>query len=343
MADILTEPFAGAGLWRGDEIKHNSAWIHRLDGEEVAEIDAALLHAKRSGVGLFDMGAEHFPLGAFGKRLAAVRSELEGGRGFQLLRGIPVGRYSPEECRLVAWGLASHVGSPEPQDRKGSLMHDITDTGKTVEGSDATRGFETNEELTFHNDGGDAFMLLCLKTARSGGVSKLASAGALFNEVMARRPDLAEALQRPFFFDARSQEGSGRSRCQVVPVFIHHAGHLSALYKRRYIDLAQRFPEVPRLTREQVEALDLVDAICADPEFHLSFEMEPGDVQMGNNYAVLHSRTQFEDHDDPRRKRHLLRIWMTLPNGRPLPRVFGDTREFGPAYARRMAGELATA
>jgi len=343
MVDILKQPFAGAGLWRGSEIKDAAAWIHRLDEEDAAAVDKALRHAQRSGVDVFGITAEDFPLGAFGEALAALRTELEGGRGFQLLRGLPVSRYSPEECRLLAWGLASHIGSPEPQDRKGSLMHDITDTGRTVDGGEATRGFETSEELTFHNDGGDAFMLLCLRPAKSGGVSKLASAGALFNEVVARRPDLAEVLQRPFHFDARAQEGAGRSRCQVVPVFTHHAGHLSVLYKRRYIELAQRFPEVPRLTPEQVEALDLVDAICADPDFHLSFEMEPGDVQIGNNYAVLHSRTTFVDHEDALRRRHLLRIWMTLPNGRPLPPVFEETREFGPAYARRMAGGLVTA
>ena len=342
MTDILRSPVRGACVWRGNQIRDKPTWIYRLSPQDLAEIDHAMVHVRARSVPLFEMTAGDFPLGAFGERLTRLRDELEGGRGFQLLRGLPVDRYSLGENRILAWGVASHIGSPEPQDRKGSLMHDITDTGKTVDGSDATRGFETNEELSFHNDGGDAFMLLCLRTARSGGVSKLVSAGALFNEILARRPDLAEVLQQPFHFDARAQEGSGRPRCQVVPIFTYHAKHLSALYKRRYIELAQRFPEVPRLTAEQEEALDLVDAICADPDFHLSFEMEPGDVQMGNNYAVLHSRTQFQDHDEPHRKRHLLRIWMTLPNGRPLPQVFGQTREFGPAYARRMAGELAT-
>ena len=109
MADILTQPFAGAGLWRGDEIKDDPAWIRRLDGEEAAEIDAALLHARHSGVGLFDMAAEHFPLGALGERLASVRSELEGGTGLPaaprrpglalLARGVPAGGLGPGVAR----------------------------------------------------------------------------------------------------------------------------------------------------------------------------------------------------------------------------------------------------
>lgn len=340
MTAILKEPLRAGSVWRGAQIRDTGDWIYRLSAEDIAQVDQAMTHVQARAVPLFEMTAADFPLGALGERLTSLREEIEGGRGFQLVRGLPVGRYSLEQNKILAWGVASHIGSPEPQDREGRLLHDITDTGQRVETSASTRGFQTNDELNFHNDGGDAFFLLCLRTARSGGMSKLASVGALFNEILARRPDLAEVLQAPFHFDARSQS---QERCQVVPIFIHHAGHLSALYKRRYIQTAQRFEEVPRLTQQQIEALDLVDAITNDPDFHLSFEMEPGDVQIGNNYAVLHSRTKYEDHDDPALKRHLLRIWMTLPNGRPLPEVYSRTREFGPAYGRRMAGDLVAA
>jgi hypothetical protein len=340
MPATFNGPLRAGSVWRGAQMREAQDWIYRLLPQDLAEIDRAMAHARTRGVPLFETTAKDFPLGAFGERLAGLRDEIEGGRGFQLLRGLPVGRYSLEENRILAWGVASHIGSPEPQDREGRLMHDITDTGQKVEGTANVRGFQTNDELHFHNDGGDAFFLLCLRTARSGGTSKLASVGALFNEILARRPDLAEVLQEPFYFDARAQ---AQEHCQVVPIFIHHAGHLSALYKRRYIETAQRFEDVPRLTPKQVEALDLVDAITNDPDFHLSFDMEPGDVQIGNNYAVLHSRTNYEDYEDSARRRHLLRIWMTLPNGRPLPEVYGRTREFGPAYARRMAGGLIAA
>lgn len=312
-----------------------------LTATELAELDRAIAHAEASRMPLFSLGRQDFPLESLGDRLIALRDIIEGGWGFQVLRGIPVGRYSHEQARILAWGMARHIGDPEPQDAKGSMMHDITDTGRKVEGSDSTRGFETNDELNFHNDGGDAFMLLCLRTARAGGTSKLISVGAVFNEVLARRPELARVLQEPFHFDARAQALSGAPRVQTVPIMIHHAGSLSALYKRRYIELGQRFEEVPPLTAEQIDALDMVDSICNDPDFQLSFEMQPGDVQIGNNYSVLHSRTRYQDHEDPALRRHLLRIWMTLPNGRPLPPVFARTREFGPAYARRMQPEPA--
>lgn len=105
--------------------------------------------------------------------------------------------------------------------------------------------------------------------------------------------------------------------------------------KRRYIETAQRFSEVPRLSALQLEALDWVDRICNDPAWHLSFDMQAGDMQIGNNFSILHSRTAYVDFEAQERRRLLLRIWMTLPDGRALPQVFENTREFGQTFRRR--------
>lgn len=328
--------YADGSVWTGAQLRAAGDWLTRLGQNEVDEVDRALEQVKARGVPLFDIRAEDFPLPALSERLAALRGVLEGGRGFVVLRGLPVERYDLDEARRVLWGLATHLGVPEPQDAKGSLMHSVTDTGKEVAANDSNRGYETDDELKFHNDGADVFMLLCLRVAKTGGVSKLVSVGALYNEILARRPDLAAVLQEPFHFDARSQNPHG-IRVQSVPILNFHAGKLSALYKRRHVTLAQRFPEVPRLTALQQEALDLFDELCDDPGFHLSFTMEPGDIQIGNNYSVLHSRTKYVDHDEPHRRRHLLRLWLSLPEGRALPDVFATTREFGPTFARRIA------
>ena len=335
MSDILESPVSGAAVWTGVQLSGRSDWILPLSAAEVAEIDAALASVKAAGARLFEFGAGHFPLPTLAARLAAVREEVAEGRGFAVLRGLPIARYSLDDARLLFWGLASHVGQPEGQDRAGNLMHQVTDTGKRVDGDNSTRGYETNDELHFHNDGGDAFMLLCVRAAQEGGMSKLVSVGALFNEMLRRRPDLARVAQQPFHFDSRSQNAA--EKVQVVPVFTWHAGRLNVLYKRRYIETGQRFPEVPRLTPAQVEALDLIDAICADPAFHLSFQMQQGDIQIGNNFSVLHSRTSYRDWPEADRRRLLLRVWMTLANGRPLPQVYATTREFGQTYRRREA------
>jgi hypothetical protein len=340
---MLDQPMEGPSVWKGADLRQSGDWLTPLNAADIREIEGAVHSVTQRGVPLFEVTSDDFPLPSLGQRMAAIARVLEGGRGFAVLRGLPITRYDLDAARLIIWGLATHLGTPEPQDGKGSLMHSVTDTGKEVEVNESNRGYETDDELKFHNDGGDVFMLLCLRTALSGGISKLVSVGALFNEVLRRRPDLAAVLQEPFHFDARSQNPLG-IRVQSVPIFNYHEGHLSALYKRRHITLAQRFPEVPRLTELQMEALDLLDELCNDPDMHLSFSMHPGDIQIGNNYSILHSRTKYNDHVEPERKRHLLRVWLSLRDARPLPAIFEKTREFGPTYARRVKdGKVAAA
>jgi alpha-ketoglutarate-dependent taurine dioxygenase len=108
----------------------------------------------------------------------------------------------------------------------------------------------------------------------------------------------------------------------LIPVFSWYQGYLTVMYQRQYIDSAQRFPDAPRLTARHVEALDLFDALANDPRLNLSMSLGPGDLQFVNNHALLHDRTGFEDWEDNARKRHLLRLWLSMPGDRPLPAVF---------------------
>lgn len=336
---MRTTKLEGPDVWRSEDLGPQEEWVQQLSDAEVAEVTAAVRYSEEQGIPLFEIGKAEFPLKLLAERLGRLQHVLEGGRGFAVLRGLNASSMSVEQCRRAIWGMGLYLGTPEPQDRTGSLLHSVTNTGKTIVNSDSTRGYETDDELKFHNDGGDVFMLLCQRIAKEGGVSKLVSVGALFNAILAERPDLAQVLQQPYYFDSRAQNVNEK-KVQVVPIFTEYMGRLNVLYKRRYIETAQRFPEVPRLTEEQIEALNLFDRLCSDPKLQLSFSMQPGDIQIGNNYSLLHSRTKYVDFDEPDRRRHLFRLWLTLDNCRPLPPVFGTTREFGPTYARRQARGL---
>ncbi|MDF8364743.1 TauD/TfdA family dioxygenase [Achromobacter anxifer] len=324
----------GPGVWSGAELNNQTDWIQHFDAKEVGEIDTMLNSLRDYAGDVSELTHTDFSLPLITRRCEAIRSELEGGRGFALIRGLPVDRYSLEDSRLIFWALAILLGEPQKQDKVGNRIHSVTNTNQRVEGSSDVRSYQTDDELTFHNDGGDAFMLLCLKTARSGGMSKLVSVEKLYNEVLQRRPDLIKVLQEPFHFDTREQHPTGL-KVQTSPILNFFDGRLSALYKRRYLLAAQRFPEVPRLTPAQEEAIQLVETICNDPAVQLSFYMEPGDIQIANNYCVLHARSKYEDYEEPSARRHLFRAWLTLPNGRPLPPVFALTREFRTSYLSR--------
>lgn len=329
-------PLAGPEAWTGAELTGRTDWIDHLDADEINEIDATLRAIQGTRKPLTELGRDDIPMPRMARRFTALRTQLEGGRGFALLRGLPISRYSAEEAKIIFWALAVHLGEPLAQDRAGGRIHSVTNTGQRVETSNDVRSYQTDDELTFHNDGGDAFMLLCLKTARSGGISKLVSVATIYNEVLKRAPELLPVLQQPFHFDTREQHPTGL-KVQSSPILNFFEGRLSALYKRRYLLSAQRFDDVPRLTKDQERAVQMVEDICNDPAIQLTFSMQPGDLQMANNYSVLHARSKYEDHDDPAERRHLYRAWLTLPNGRPLPPPFEFTREFRDSYLSRHA------
>lgn len=329
----------GKDVWSGAQLETRTDWIAYYEPAELAELDQFVLAADRRYESYLQIAPQDIQLPLLAKKFAALRDNLEHGYGFQLVRGLPTDSYTDKQNQILFWALSHLVGTPEGQDRIGSRMHSVRDKGKDLKTDNSARGYETNSELTFHNDGGDAFMLLCLKTAVSGGVSRLVSVGHIYNRVLETAPHLLETLQQDFYFDAREQHPQGL-KVQVVPIFNFYAGKLSALYKRSYILSGQRFPEseVPRLSEHQLEALALVEQITQEPQTRLEFQMQVGDIQIGNNYSILHSRTAYVDHDKLEDKRHNLRTWLTLPNGRPLPAAFANTREFSQSYASRSHG-----
>src|SRR6185436_3669887 len=169
------------------------------------------------------------------------------------------------------------------------------------------RGYHTTRRLPFHNDQGDVVGLLCYRTAKAGGLSCIASAAAIHNEILATRPDLLATLYEPYYSDVRGEEPPGRKPYYAEPRFAMHHGRLFCQHGPTYIDSAQRFPEVPRLTPQHVEAMELVDKIANTERFRLDMDFAEGDIQFLNNHVVLHSRTDFEDFPEPDRKRRLLR------------------------------------
>lgn len=334
----VTKPTSTAAqAWRGDELVSDvDRWVIRLDERQAQEADAATRAVAAAGVEPGHVAAGDFPLPSWQGLVARVRRELTDGQGFVVLRGLATGALDLHQQRLLVSGLGAHFGFVEPQDAAGALVHDVRDTGRQLLTDGAARGYQTNIRLDFHTDGADVAALLCLATAKEGGESRLVSAATVFEEVRRRAPNLAEVLQQPFEFDNRGQTANPT---QAAPVFAWHRGYLNVLYKRGYIELAQRFDHVAELTDAQTAALDLMDAVCEEDGISLDMWLEPGDLQLVNNLAILHSRTEYVDHDEPERRRHLLRLWLTLPEGRPLPPSFARTREYGCIQARTDAGQ----
>jgi hypothetical protein len=305
--------------WYGPDLaRRTDAWIHAFAPAELAELDGVVRAADASGRDLLDFTADDFPLPALEDRLASVRRELLAGRGFHLFRGIPVERYTTRQSAIAFWALGLHLGEPVSQNGKGHVLGHVTNLGLNYADPEV-RGYQTNARLPYHTDSSDVVGLLCLRTSKSGGLSSIVSSTTVWNEIVRTRPDHARTLLRAFHRTRWGEIPAMKKGWGSNPIFAPGEDMMFASYVRSAIVKAQAMPEVPRLTPEQLEALDHVDALAADPRLHLDMVLAPGDVQMVSNHFILHSRTAYEDWPEPERRRHLLRLWLACDDGPELP------------------------
>jgi hypothetical protein len=277
MSTVLPPEQIGAAAWYGPDIAARDEWLMPLSAADIREIEHAMKPLVARDIEIAAISAGDFPLPSLGPKLKArVRDEVLNGRGFLLVRGLPVERWSLREAATAYFGLGAHIGRARPQNAKGHVLGHVQDLGLDAHDPNV-RIYQTNARQTFHTDSCDVVALLCLKTARSGGHSALVSSTTIFNEMRRRRPDLLALLLEPIATDRRGEVAAGQKPYFEIPVFSWHAGHLSAIYQRQYIDSAQRFADAPRLTAAHRAALDLFDALADDPALNMTMEFRPGD------------------------------------------------------------------
>ena len=311
----MTSTLGGPAVWRGVDMARRTDWCTELMPAHVAELLVAT-----AGVAdrpLADIDREAFGLPTLGPVLDAVLDELVDGRGFALLRGVPVDGLDEPALERLYWGLGTHLGIGIHQNDAGELLVHVKDQGLDFSNPEV-RGYQTAQRLEYHSDSSDVVGLLCVHPAREGGVSTIVSAGAVFEEAVRRRPDLVTVLTAPWWWDKRKPDLT-ESFFQR-PIFTVHEGAVVSYYGRAHIESAGRGPHVPELRAEQVAALDLLDDIANDAAFVLPMDFRPGDVQLLNNYRIWHARTAYVD--DPARPRDLYRLWLTLRTDIALPTAF---------------------
>ena len=308
------EKITAPAAWRGPEIQNDDSWIMRIDSTMVDEIDTALAAAKDKGL-VGPIGKSAFALPTLQARLAEIPDRLENGHGFALMRGLPRERYSDEDCELIYWGIGAHLGSPVSQNARGQRICHVRDVGRSLADPTA-RGYQTTAKLDFHCDllPVDVLGLFCLRTARTGGASFLVSSLAVHNVLIEERPDLLDVLYEPFNVDWRGDEPEGGNPWYTNPLYSYWDGKVTSRVTTRFVlESVSRFGEALALTERQNEALDVVHEIAERPELRLAMDFQEGDMQFVNNHIILHAREEYEDFDEPERKRHLLRMWISLP------------------------------
>lgn len=302
-------PVSGPSVWQAAAMRDPSAWTLELTEEQRRELVAEASAAAGKGLTVETLQPGDVPLRAMRPVLEEVRTALSAGRGFVLLRGFPVEELSETATQLGYVGLGLHLGAPVGQDAKASLLGHVRDE-RVPRSGPHVRLYQTHERQDFHTDGADVVGLLCLHRAVSGGESRLASTHAVYNHLLATRPDLLEVLYEPFAWDRNDEQPAGDPPYFLLPAITDLDGVPRVFYLGWYIRDAQRHPDAPRLTPRQREAMALVEQTANDPAFHIEMDFQPGDIQLIANWSVLHAREAYEDADDPAERRHLLRLWL---------------------------------
>ncbi len=274
---------------------------------------------------------------ALGTRMAAIQHDLEQGSGAVMLKGFPVDNLSEEHARKVFRLLSQHVGTPVSQSAEGELVFSVRDEG-FAENDPRARGPNTRKKLSFHTDRCDVIAFLCLKQARVGGDNEVVSSMTLYNEILRQRPDLLAELMKPYWYQRHNVDLGNEKSCCRQPIFSFHDGHFAGSFLRVLIERAYQNPDIGPMPEPQREALDLLETIACDPALHARFRQEPGDILFLNNWVTFHRRTEFEDDPNPKQKRHILRIWLSVPNSRPLHPLFKDN--YGATEAGALRGGM---
>jgi Taurine catabolism dioxygenase TauD, TfdA family len=302
--------FQTPSAWRGADVQASREWVYQLDAAGRDELRRACDAVRSHSGDLGSLRRDVFRFQVLAPALRHWRGELQAGRGFVLVRGVPIESATATEAGRLYWLLGRELGDPVPQNGTGELLCDVRDTGASPADPN-TRLYTTRAEQDFHTDGADIIGLLAIRGAKSGGTSRIASSVTVFNELQQRRPDLVPCLFEPWPFRITEKLPPGMPAWFAIPLCRYEHGALATFFIPWYIRAAQALPDVPRLTSQQEQALAAIESIANEPGLYVDMHFQPGDIQWLKNSVILHKRTAYEDHPEPERKRHLLRLWLT--------------------------------
>lgn len=305
--------------WAGSELAASGDWVFELSADEAASLIEAA-HRIRGVIGdepnrLLATTAGDFDLGAFTPTLRRLAVVLKDGRGIGFVRGLPLETIDLLDVAVIYWGIGRHLGTAVSNNPEGDMLGHVVDKGKDLH-DPRHRGYQTNETMHYHCDQSGIVGLLCVHEPRLGGTSKVASSIAVYNEMLRRRPDLVQVLAAPYCWSMHGEVDPGEKGYFESPVFNFIDGYLCVALGPSHILKGHKVLGAPEMTPLQREALMVMETICE--ELHYGMTLRRGDMQFLNNAVALHTRTAFEDWDEPRPKRRLWRLWVNNPAVRPL-------------------------
>ena len=319
---MLTNPIEGPSAWRRPQLRAHDYRVV-LSVACCDEIRRAADDIRAFPLPAIVRHPDDFAMPACRAAMVEMRRILDRGVRFAIVDRLPLDEIGAEAAVAIYWLLSSMVARPVAQSLDGRLIYDVLDTGRQALPGSGVRPDQTNIELKFHTDNSynttppEHVVLLCLRAAKAGGHSRVASFHTLHNALRERRPDVLPRLYQPFWFDRQREFHDGDDPVFAAPVFTD-AGELRARFSAHQIRGGYALRGEP-LDGDGADAMAALLDLFDDEELSADFDLEPGQMQFVDNRALGHSRAAFEDFVEPERRRHLVRLWLRDAGRRAYP------------------------
>eukprot|EP00958_Prasinococcus_capsulatus_P019327 scaffold2363_cov403-Prasinococcus_capsulatus_cf.AAC.2 len=238
---------------------------------------------------------------------------------------MPIDDYSIEDLGVVYAGVNSYIGHWVPQSSAGLRSKSrgyglpLGKVQAEMRGNTPMGGKQANNYFRLHTDRCDVITLMCVRKASQGGASRVCSAARIHNTMLKEHPAECARLYRPY---TRIWEGA--NGCFSMPIWAVHKGKMTTQVSPSYIENAQVLERVPKLSEQEIEAVDLIEEVGLRES--VEFVMEPGMVYWLNNHVVYHGRDAWKFVDKveaeathSKNDRLMLRMWLSPYNSREIP------------------------
>jgi len=293
---ICVDPIKSPQAWKVNDIKPDEGCFHVFSKNELDEIEH-FVNDKNIDPHLYPRL----------KQLASIiTNEITKGRGFFLISGFPIQKYSLKQTEHFYKELGKLIGTIGAQNEKGDLLGHVIDRNLK---SNNVRKCENSKKIAFHFDFAYKVSLMCYNKAKAGGESLISSSVAIYNEIIKLKPHLIKRLYEPFYMDTH-----GQGKIYYLPIVPcrYFNGQLKTFYHSDYFRSVEKYSFFKGIDKDGKELLDLFDELAVSNEFAYRMELNPGDIQFVSNHTIIHARTRYEDYEEIEKRRHLLRLWISL-------------------------------
>ena len=326
--------FEAPSAWEIEDLKSTNDWcfeIDESDGNLLRDSIKSLFEQDRD---LLSYSPSEFDFGSSWEIIEKALLEAHHRKGLSIVRGLPQEDLNQDEFRLLSWAIGLKAGVARPQGLASQYISAVQDAGTDYRAANG-RGYSSNAELDFHVDVADLTILTCYNKAKSGGQSIISSGVTAHNYLIKERPDLAEIAYQHFYFSRQQEQAPDEKPFYSLPLFEEENGNLFCNWNRNRVQSAQNIEGVPELSKLQNETMNFLDEILIRPELMYTMYLEPGDIQIINNYRMFHSRTGYLDFENDLQKRCLYRLWLAPPDSIKLPESWKDFyRSVAPSTVR---------